>query len=69
MNHDPLYKVSWEVAFAEFVEAVEHYVALELPADVSPAERKLQIDLREHLMLYKAAKEVEERGSPSKKTD
>jgi hypothetical protein len=61
MDGDPLYGVSWHEAFEQFVSSVEEYVTLELPADASPAERKLQADMKEHLILYKAAKEVEEK--------
>lgn len=62
-----LYTASWDEAFDQFVASIEEYVALELPADASPAERKLQSEMRDHLLLYKAAKQKEE--DASKKED
>lgn len=57
---DDLYRLSWDDAFAQFVQSIEEYVEIELPADVSPAERKLQDDMRRHLEEYKAATRREE---------
>lgn len=57
---DALYKVTWDEVFAQFVASIEEYVELELPADASPAERKMQEDMRKHLQTYKEAKAKEE---------
>lgn len=51
---------TWHDFFEEFVASIEEYVALELPADASPAERKLQKDLHAHLINYKQARLLEE---------
>ena len=72
MAGEQLYRLTWDDAFAQFVESIEEYVALDLPDDASPAERKLQDDMRHYLNEYKAAikaQEVKDNASPSKKTD
>lgn len=55
-----LYRASWDDAFAQFVASIEEYVALDLPADCSPAERRLQSEIGKHLQVYKEAKAKEE---------
>jgi hypothetical protein len=67
MDGDQLYKVTWEAAFEEFLEAVEHFALTELPDDARPEERQFQEQIRNHLQEYRLAEAIEKKKENQEK--
>jgi hypothetical protein len=67
MDGDQLYKVTWEAAFEEFLEAVEHFAATELPDDARLEERQFQEQIRNHLQEYRLAEAIEKKKENQEK--